>query len=39
MARFKAINIPMSLAVKCELFKRGCFDFITCADGKSKPAQ
>lgn len=33
MARFKAVTIPTSLQVKIELFKRGCFDFITCADG------
>ena len=39
MARFKAVTIPMSLAVKCELFKRGCFDFITCADGKEHEKQ
>lgn len=24
----------MALAVKIELFKRGCFDFITVKDGK-----
>ena len=39
MARFKAVTIPTSLAVKCELFKRGCFDFITCADGKEHEKQ
>lgn len=33
MARSKDISMPLSLAVKVELFKRGCFDFITCRDG------
>ena len=34
MAKNKDISLPLSLAVKVELFKRGCFDFITCKDGK-----
>lgn len=29
MARFRGITLPTSLQVKIELFKRGCFDFIT----------
>ena len=29
MARSKVTDVPMALAVKIELFKRGCFDFIT----------
>ena len=33
MARSKVTDVPMALAVKIELFKRGCFDFITVKDG------
>lgn len=33
MAKAKDISMPLSLAVKVELFKRGCYDFITCRDG------
>lgn len=34
MARNKtAVSVPMALAVKMELFYRGCFDFITTKDG------
>ncbi len=33
MAKSKDISMPLSLAVKVELFRRGCFDFITCRDG------
>ena len=29
----------MALAVKIELFKRGCFDFITVKDGKKHEKQ
>ncbi|HBG40242.1 MAG TPA: phage portal protein [Porphyromonadaceae bacterium] len=29
----KDITLPMALAVKIELFKRGCFDFITTLNG------
>ena len=29
----------MGLAVKIELFKRGCFDFIVCRDGKRHDKQ
>jgi hypothetical protein len=39
MARFRNINIPRSLEIKVELFKRGCFDFITDADGKRHEKQ
>lgn len=39
MARNKDISLPLSLAVKVELFKRGCFDFITCKDGKRHEKQ
>lgn len=35
----KAITVPMGLAVKIELFKRGCFDFIVCRDGKKHDKQ
>ena len=38
-ARNKDISLPLSLAVKVELFKRGCFDFITCKDGKRHEKQ
>lgn len=37
--RFKDIEVPMALAVKIELFKRSCFDFITCRDGKKHEKQ
>ena len=33
MGRSKYAEIPLSLSVKMELFKRRCFDFITCKDG------
>lgn len=33
MAKSKDIQLPMALAVKIELFKRGCFDFITSREG------
>lgn len=39
MASFRNANIPMALAVKIELFKRGCTDFITCMDGKKHEKQ
>lgn len=39
MARNKTITMPLSLAVKVELFKRGIFDFITCRDGKRHEKQ
>ena len=39
MASFKNAIIPTTLAVKMELFKRGCFDFITCMDGKKHEKQ
>lgn len=39
MARNKNITMPLSLAVKVELFKRGLFDFITCKDGKRHEKQ
>ena len=39
MAKFRNIGIPTALAVKVELFKRGCFDFITHADGKCHEKQ
>lgn len=39
MARFRGITLPTSLQVKIELFKRGCFDFITTADGKQHEKQ
>ena len=39
MAKNKNIQIPMALAVKIELFKRGCFDFITVKDGKKHEKQ
>lgn len=39
MAKNKDISLPLSLAVKVELFKRGCFDFITCKDGKRHEKQ
>ena len=31
--------MPMALAVKTELFRRGRFDFITCRDGKNHDKQ
>ena len=33
MARFRGIALPTSLQVKIELFKRGCFEFITTDGG------
>lgn len=39
MARFRNTGIPAALAVKVELFKRGCFDFITDSDGKRHEKQ
>lgn len=39
MAKSKDIQIPITLAVKIELFKRGCFDFITVKDGKKHEKQ
>lgn len=39
MARTKTLSMPLSLAIKVELFKRGCFDFITCRDGKRHEKQ
>lgn len=39
MAKNKVIQVPLALAVKIELFKRGCFDFITCKDGKKHEKQ
>ena len=39
MAKSKDIQIPIALAVKIELFKRGCFDFITVKDGKKHEKQ
>lgn len=35
----KEVVIPMALAVKIELFKRGSFDFITSKDGKKHEKQ
>lgn len=35
----KDISMPMALAVKTELFRRGRFDFITCRDGKNHDKQ
>ena len=34
MAKSKDIQIPIALAVKIELFKRGWFDFITAKGGE-----
>lgn len=31
--------VPIALSVKIELFRRGCFDFITCMDGKKHEKQ
>ena len=39
MARFRNTGIPAALAVKVELFNRGCFDFITDSDGKRHEKQ
>ncbi len=39
MAKKNEIEIPTHLAVKIELFKRGCFDFITVRDGKKHEKQ
>lgn len=39
MGRSKYAEIPLSLSVKMELFKRRCFDFITCKDGKRHEKQ
>ena len=39
MAKSKVSSVPMHVAVKVELFKRGCFDFITCKDGKKHEKQ
>lgn len=39
MAKSKRSILPSSVAVKIELFKRGCFDFITHADGKCHEKQ
>ena len=39
MARSKIESIPIQLAVKIELWKRGCFDFITTLDGKKHEKQ
>lgn len=39
MAKFRHIDIPRSLEIKIELFKRGCFDFITNANGKRHEKQ
>lgn len=39
MAKNKNIQVPIALAVKIELFKRGCFDFITVKDGKKHEKQ
>lgn len=38
MAR-RGVDISMGLAVKMELFRRGCFDFICCKDGKKHEKQ
>ena len=35
----KDISMPMALAVKTELFRRGRLDFITCHDGKNHDKQ
>lgn len=35
----KDVAIPVALAVKIELFSRGCFDFITCRDGRKHEKQ
>lgn len=39
MAKSKEISVPLDLAVKMELWKRGCFDFITVSDGKCHEKQ
>lgn len=39
MATSKDISVPLELAVKMELWKRGCFDFITVRDGKRHEKQ
>lgn len=39
MAKSKTITLPLALAVKVELFKRGCYDFITCYEGKKHEKQ
>lgn len=35
----KTVSVPMALAVKMELWRRGCFDFITARDGKRHEKQ
>jgi phage terminase large subunit len=35
----KTVSVPMALAVKMELWRRGCFDFITTRDGKKHEKQ
>ena len=39
MAKNKATSMPLSLAVKVELFKRGEFGFITDREGKRHEKQ
>lgn len=39
MARNKVTSVPVPLAVKMELFRRGSFDFICCRDGKKHEKQ
>ena len=39
MAKNKNITLPLALAVKVELFRRGRFDFITSRDGKNHDKQ
>lgn len=39
MAGSKFKGLPPAVAVKMELFKRGCFDFITVMDGKKHAKQ
>ena len=39
MAKSKEIELPIALAVKIELFLRGCFDFITTREGKKHEKQ
>ena len=39
MAKNKNITLPLALAVRVELFRRGRFDFITSRDGKNHDKQ
>ena len=39
MAKNKNITLPLALAIKVELFRRGRFDFITSRDGKNHDKQ